>query len=45
MNYISRYDYNVTNEKEKDKNIDAEDKWKVNDSVPILKLFKAIYHV
>ena len=45
INYISQYDYNMTKEKETDKNIDAGDKTKVNSSVPLLILLKENYHL
>ena len=41
MNYISQFDDNTTKEKEKDKNIDTGDKWKVNSLVSLLSLLKA----
>ena len=41
MNYVSQFDNSTTKEKERDKQIDARDKWKVNDLVSLLNLSKA----
>ena len=41
INYLSQYDDNMDKEKNKDKNIDARHKWKVNVSVSLLKLLKS----
>ena len=45
MNYISQYDDNMTKDKYKYNKIDTRYKWKMNASFPLLKLFKANYHV
>ena len=39
MNYISQYYYNIKKKKGKYNNIDTGDKWKVDASVPLIKLF------
>ena len=41
MNYISQYDKNMTKGEYTDKNIQTGGKWKVDSSVPLLKLLKA----
>ena len=40
MNYILQYDDHITKGKGQNKNIVAGDKWKVNASVPLLKILK-----